>query len=149
MKKLFSNLCKNKRKNFPKMKSQMTMFLSIKELVRTFQPVNTVAKMVVRHERSREWEIDVQFMGNITSPKLIIRFHQDDGSNFTDRDRFNFIWRRSNKTRSQFCWKSPRRLQHFRAIQGHTGEICSHVRCWPRPQTSQWEGGCIPSRLTV
>ena len=103
MKKLFSSLYKNKRKNFPKVKGQMTIFLSIKEFGRICQPVNTVAKIIARHERSREWEIDVQFMGNITSPKLMIRFPQDDGSSFTDRDRFNFIWKRSNKTRSQYC----------------------------------------------
>ena len=40
------------------------------------------------------------------SPKLIIRFQRDGGSNFTDRDWINFIWKESNKTRFQYFQNS-------------------------------------------
>ena len=42
LKKFFKNLCKNKRKSIPKVKSQKTTFLFIKDFVRTCQPMNTV-----------------------------------------------------------------------------------------------------------
>ena len=66
------------------------------------------------HERERQM---VQFIGNsFISPKLIIRFQRDGGSNFTDRDEFYLERKQQNKISvlSEF-------LQYLRAIQGHTG----------------------------
>ena len=43
---LFKNLCKNKRKSIPKVQGQKIIFLLIKEVGRTCQPMNTVADTI-------------------------------------------------------------------------------------------------------
>ena len=88
------------------------------------QVSNFVSKLV-RHEHSRERETEGAIHWTIICPKLIIRFHKDGGSSFTDRDCLNFIWIGSNKTRFQYCQNFCNTLLHLRAIQGHTGEIMS------------------------
>ena len=127
------------------------------------QPMNTVADTLgkpksrtssvklVRLEHSRERETDRAIHWKFTSPKLIIRFQRDGGSNFTDRDWINFIWNGSNQTRFQYCQNSCGKLLCLRAIQGHTGRDMNDSTRDPgqRPHAAQLEVVCIPSRMFV
>ena len=95
--------------------------------------VSILVSKLVRHEHSRERDTDGPSHWTFMSPKLIIRFQGDGGSNFTDRDWINFTWKGSTKTRFQYCQNSCNRLLYIRAIQGHTGgelippEMLGHV----------------------
>ena len=95
--------------------------------------VSKFVSKLVRHEHSRERETDGAIHWKFISPKLRFRFQRDGGSNFTDRDWINFIWKGSNKTRFQYCQNSCNKLLYLRAIQGHTGgemippEMLGHV----------------------
>ena len=127
LQKVLTNVCKIKIKSNRLMKSeskvngQMTACLFVKG-------------KLVRHENSRERETDVASHWKFTSPKLRFKFRSDGGSNFTERDWINFIWKGSNKTIFQYCQNSCNKWLCIRAVRGHTGEevfqleILGHVR---------------------
>ena len=71
-----------------------------------------VVGKLVPHENYRDRET-----GGAIHWKLI----RPEGTEFTDRDWINYIWRGSNKTRFQYCQNSCDKLLYIRAIQGHTG----------------------------
>ena len=127
LQKVLTNVCKIKIKSNRLMKSeskvngQMTACLFVKG-------------KLVRHENSRERETDVASHWKFTSPKLRFKFRSDGGSNFTERDWINFIWKGSNKTIFQYCQNSCNKWLCILAVRGHTGEevfqleILGHVR---------------------
>ena len=135
LKKLLKNVSKIKMKSIPKVKGLKTIFVFIKEFGMTCQPMNTAADIAGKPKsrnlsvnwydmsiREKERQMG-QFNWTIVCPKLIIRFQKDGGSNFTDRDCLNFIWKGSKKTRFQYCQNLCNTLLYLRAIQGHTGEM--------------------------
>ena len=83
--------------------------------------VSKFVSKLVRHENSRERETDGAIHWKFKSPKLRFKFRSDGGSNFTDRDWINFIWKGSNRTKFQYCQNSCNKLLYIRTIQGHTG----------------------------
>ena len=143
------------------MKGQLTTFihqkiwedLTAKKFSHGYKWGTKVSKFVsklIRHEISRERETDGASHWNFTIPKLRIKIRSDGGNNCTDRDWINFIWKRRNKTRFQYCQNSYNKLLYIRAIQGHTGgkmiepEMLGHV-LFPH----KLEGVCIPSRIFI
>ena len=82
--------------------------------------VSKFVSKLVRHENSRERETDGAIHWKFKSPKLRFKFRSDGGSNFTDRDWINFIWKGSNRTKFQYCQNSCNKLLYIRTIQGHT-----------------------------
>ena len=74
-----------------------------------------------RHENLRERKTDGTTHWKFISPKLRFKFPSDGGSNFTDREWINYIWKGSSKIRFQHCQNSRGKRLYIRVIQGHSG----------------------------
>ena len=112
--------------------------------------VSKFVSKLVRHEHSRKRETYGAIHWKFKSPKLKFKFRSDGGSNFTDRDWINFIWKRKQQK------KIPVLSEFLQQITVHSSHSRTHKRrndsnrdAGPRPHTSQVEGVCVPSRVFI
>ena len=74
---------------------------------------------LVRRVDPQQRESDVAFHWTSMSSKLRHAFLKDGGDTFSDDEWIDHTWKRSSKTRFQYCKNSYNDLSYIFTIQGH------------------------------